>query len=297
MHVPPLHLLRSFSEAARLGSFSQAAEALNVTQSAVSQQIRQLEQQVGTPLFQRVGRNIALTDFGRVYLQLVGGPIAALEEGHTAIRAMTGRSSIVLRLSRSFGSQWLAPRMRDLARSHPDISVTCLFLNPGDAVGANGGDAIVWSDNRQDKLSGFIVEPLFKTTLCPVAAADFAPVDMQRLTDYPIIHTLRRYNDWQTWCEAAGVPVIPREQGWSFESSSMSYSAAEHGLGVVMAELEFIADALKQGRLRPISPIRVSSQHHFHIAYARNQYNRPALRKFRTWMSEQMKILSHPTLA
>jgi DNA-binding transcriptional LysR family regulator len=130
-----------------------------------------------------------------------------------------------------------------------------------------------------------------------VAAPDFASVDTHRLADYPIIHTLRRYNDWQTWCEAAGVPFIPREQGWSFESSSMSYSAAEHGLGVVMAELEFITDALAQGRLRPISPIRVNSEHHFHIAYARSQYNRPALRKFRSWMSQQMETQTSPALA
>jgi DNA-binding transcriptional LysR family regulator len=290
MHVPPLHLLRSFSEAARLGSFSRAAEALNVTQSAVSQQIRQLELQVGTTLFQRVGRQITLTDFGRVYLQLIGAPIAALEEGHTALRGMTGRSSIVLRLSRSFGSQWLAPRMPDLARRYPDISVTCLFLNPGDTPAANTGDAIVLSTSRRNQLSEFIVEPLFTTTLCPVVAPGFGPVDIARLADYPIIHTLRRYNDWQTWCTAAGVPFVPREHGWSFESSSMSYVAAEHGLGIVMAEREFIGDALAQGRLLPISPITASSEHNFHIAYTRSRYARPALRKFRTWMSEQMQI-------
>ncbi|WP_102959452.1 LysR substrate-binding domain-containing protein [Mangrovicella endophytica] len=287
MHVPPLHLLRSFSEAARLGSFSRAAASLNVTQSAVSQQIRQLELQVGTPLFQRAGRQIALTDFGRVYLELVGGPIAALEEGHTALRAMTGRSSVVLRLSRSFGMQWLAPRMLDIAQRHPEISVTSLFLNPGDGLDANGSDALVLSSNRASELADFIVEPLFVTTLCPVAAPDFGPVDIERLADYPIIHTLRRYNDWQTWCAAADIPFVPRDHGWSFESSSMSYAAAEHGLGIVMAELEFVAPAIAQGRLRPISPIQAISEHHFHIAYARSRFSRPALRTFRTWMEEQ----------
>jgi Transcriptional regulator len=103
---------------------------------------------------------------------------------------------------------------------------------------------------------------------------------------------LRRYNDWQTWCKAAKVPFIPRDQGWTFESSSMSYAAAEHGLGIVMAELEFIADALEQGRLRPISQIRASSEHHFRIAYTRSQYTRPAVRKFRNWMSQQMQVLA-----
>lgn len=287
MHVPPLHLLRSFSEAARLGSFSRAAEMLNVTQSAVSQQIRQLEQQVGTPLFQRAGRQITLTDFGRVYLELVGGPIAALEEGHTALRAMTGRSSVVLRLSRSFGLHWLMPRMPDLARRHPDLSVTSLYLNPGDALDANISDAAILTTHRQNELSDFIIEPLFVTTLCPVAAPTFGPVDVKRLADYPIIHTLRRYNDWQTWCEAAGIPSVPRDHGWSFESSSMSYAAAEHGLGIVIAELEFVAEAIAQGRLRQISPIVAGSEHHFHIAYTRSRYSRPAIRKFRTWLSEQ----------
>lgn len=287
MHVPPLHLLRSFSEAARLGSFSRAAEALNVTQSAVSQQIRQLELQVGTPLFQRVGRQIALTDFGRVYLELVGGPIAALEEGHTALRAMTGRSSVVLRLSRSFGLHWLTPRMPDLARRHPDLSVTSLYLNPGDVLDANISDAAVLSTTRNSELTDFILEPLFVTTLCPVAAPSFGPVDVGRLSEYPIIHTLRRYNDWETWCKVAGLPAVPRNHGWSFESSSMSYAAAANGLGIVMAELEFVAEAIAEGRLQQISPIVVNSEHHFHIAYTRSRYSRPPIRKFRAWLMEQ----------
>ncbi|KKB11298.1 hypothetical protein VE25_13355 [Devosia geojensis] len=288
MRVPPLHLLRAFSEAARLGSFSRAAMALNVTQSAVSQQIRQLEQEVGTDLFQREGRRIALTDFGRIYLKLVSGPIAALEEGHTALRAMTGRSSIVLHLSRSFGSQWLAPRLADFARHHPDISVTGMFLNPGDNPTGNNGDAYIASTRRQDEQSDFIIEPMFTTTLCPVASPALGPIDLSRLNDYPIIHTLRRHDDWQTWCMAAGVPVVSRDRGWSFESSSMSYSAALHGLGIVMAELEFIAEDLEQGRLQQISDVVAPSGHHFHIAYSRNRYTRPPLQKFRAWLTEQV---------
>lgn len=288
MRVPPLHLLRAFSEAARLSSFSRAALALNVTQSAVSQQIRQLEQEVGTALFQREGRQIALTDFGRVYLKLIGGPIAALEEGHTALRAMTGRSSIVLHLSRSFGTQWLAPRLPDLASRHPEISVTGMFLNPGDTPTGNSGDAYITSTRRPDDQSDFIVEPMFTTTLCPVSSPALGPVDITRLADYPIIHTLRRHDDWQTWCTAAGIPVVARDRGWSFESSSMSYSAAVHGLGIVMAELEFIGEDLSEDRLRPISPITVSSGHNFHIAYSRSRYDRPALRKFRDWLAGQV---------
>ncbi|MCR6671987.1 LysR substrate-binding domain-containing protein [Devosia ginsengisoli] len=288
MRVPSLHLLRAFSEAARLGSFSRAAASLNVTQSAVSQQIRQLEQEVGTDLFQREGRRIMLTDFGRVYLRLVSGPIAALEEGHTTLRAMTGRSSIVLHLSRSFGSQWMAPRLADFGRRHPDISVTGMFLNPGDNPTSNSGDAYITSTRRPDEQAEFILEPLFATTLCPVAASSLGPVDVSRLDDYPIIHTLRRHDDWRTWCMIADVPVVSRDKGWSFESSSMSYSAALNGLGIVMAELEFVAEDLKHGRLQQVSPITAPSGHHFHIAYTRGRYARPALRKFREWLQGQL---------
>lgn len=291
MRVPSLHLLRAFSEVARLGSFSRAATALHVTQSAVSQQIRLLEQEVGTSLFQREGRQVALTDFGRVYLKLVSGPIAALEEGHTALRAMTGRGSIVLHLSRSFGSQWLAPRLPDFATRHPDISVTGMFLNPGDTPTANSGDAYITSTRRPDEQADFIVEPMFTTTLCPVAAPSLGPVDVTRLDDYRIIHTLRRHDDWQTWCLAANVPVVSRDKGWSFESSSLSYSAATHGLGVVMAELEFVAEDLAQGRLRRLSPVTAPSGHNFHIAYARSRYARPALQKFRDWLARDLEPL------
>jgi len=287
MRVPPLHLLKAFSEAARLGSFSRAAAALNVTQSAVSQQIRQLEQEVGTDLFQRDGRRIALSDFGRVYLKLVSGPIAALEEGHTALRAMAGRNSIVLHLSRSFGTQWLAPRLADFARKHPDISVTGMFLNPGDSPTATSGDAYITSTPRADGHEDFLVEPMFTTTLCPVASPSLGAINLTQLDNYPVLHTLRRHDDWPTWCLAAGVPPVSRDRGWSFESSSMSYSAARQGLGIVMAELEFIAEDLDQGRLQPISSVTVSSGHYFHVAYSRSRYKRPAVRKFREWLKEQ----------
>jgi len=288
MRVPSLHLLRAFSEASRLGSFSRAAEALNVTQSAISQQIRQLEQEVGTPLFQRAGRQIALTDFGRIYLKLIGGPIAALEEGHTALRAMTGRTSLVLHLSRSFGSQWLAPRLPALAARHPDILVTCMYFNPGDVPSMHNSDAIIVSSTLEVELSDFVVEPLFSTTLAPLAAPSFGPVDINRLADYPIIHTLLRHDDWQTWCREAGLPFVPRSKGWSFESSSMSYSAAQHGLGIVMAELEFVADDLAQQRLRQVSSLTAKSGHEFHVAYPRGRYARPAVRKFRDWLTDQL---------
>jgi len=290
MRVPPLQVLRSFQEAARQGSFSRAAEALNVTQSAISQQIRHLEQEVGTLLFQRTGRQVTLTDFGRVYLKLIDAPIAALEEGHTALQSITGRSSIVLRLSRAFGTQWLAPRLPDLARKHPDISVTCVFYNPSDVPIMSSGDAIVLSGNRLSELTDFTIDPLFTTNLCPVVAPSFGPVDIKRLSEYTILHTLRRHEDWHTWCAAAGIPFLPHDQGWSFESSGMSYSAAQHGLGIAMAELEFVASDLAQNRLRQISPITVSSGHLYHIAYAPGRSARPAMRKFREWMNEQVQI-------
>lgn len=296
MRVPPLQVLRSFSEAARQGSFSRAAEVLNVTQSAISQQIRHLEREVGTPLFQRAGRQVALTDFGRVYLKLIDGPIAALEEGHLALQSITGRSSIVLRLSRAFGSQWLAPRLPDLARKHPDIFVTCMFYDPSDTPIMSSGDAIVVSGSRLAELTDFTIEPLFRTTLCPVAAPRFGPIDINKLADYPILHTLRRHDDWQTWCAAAQVPFVPLDHGWSFESSGMSYSAAQHGLGIVMAELEFVADDLAQGRLEQISPITVPSAHNYHIAYAPGRAARPAIRKFRDWMAEQVQLAAGPAI-
>lgn len=296
MRVPPLHLLRAFSEAAKLGSFSRAATALNVTQSAISQQIRQLEQEVGTDLFQREGRRISLSDFGRVYLKLVSGPIAALEEGHTALRAMTGRSSIVLHLSRSFGSQWLAPRLADFAIKHPGISVTGMFLNPGDVPTASSGDVYITSTRRPDEQEEFLLEPMFTTTLCPVASPSMGTIDLARLEEYPIIHTLRRHDDWQTWCVAANAPAVSRDKGWSFESSSMSYSAARQGLGIVMAELEFIAEDLQQGRLQQISNVSVSSGHHFIAAYSRSRQTRPAVRKFREWLRGQILGLADADL-
>jgi len=292
VHQPPLHTLRAFAEAARLGSFTRAAEVLNVTQSAVSQQIRQLEQLVGAPLFERTGRHISLTEVGGIYLQLVSGPMSALEESHATISAMIGRSAIILRVPRAFGSHWLAPRLPDLYRRHPEISLTMLFLDHREDIGSHQSDFVISTGSGITAQSDLVIEPLLTSVVTPVASPSVASgVNVAHLATAPIIHTLRRYDDWRSWCERAGVPTVPRDQGWTFESSTMSYSAAVHGLGVVMAELHQIRDEMADGRLVRLSPIDAHPGRTYSLIAHRAKMVRPSMRKFRDWIIEQSREL------
>jgi DNA-binding transcriptional LysR family regulator len=122
MKLPPLKALPVFEAAARLNSFSAAAEELSITQSAVSHQIKQLETYLGERLFWRSGRKVTLTDEGRQYLDAIGSALLQIER---ASEQLLGHEESRLRLSvfSSFAVRWLAPRLPDLQRLHPQIDL------------------------------------------------------------------------------------------------------------------------------------------------------------------------------
>ena len=130
-HWPPLNVLRGFEAAARLGSFHQAAQELHLTQSAISQQIRSLEELLGQPLFHRQGRSVALTDAGQDLLETTQSVLLQLAVGIQRLEQYRKPNQLVLNTSTAIARYWLLPRLGAFHRQHPDID---LWLFTSDEV-------------------------------------------------------------------------------------------------------------------------------------------------------------------
>ena len=124
--LPPLNALRAFEAAARRLSFTKAAEELNVTPGAISQQIRQLEEYAGTPLFKRTGRSVLLTDAAQAALPLVRDAFERIGEAGRVMRAPARKVRVMVSCAPSFAAKWLAPRLERFHETH--IGIEALFL-------------------------------------------------------------------------------------------------------------------------------------------------------------------------
>lgn len=265
MNLAPsiLTWLRCFEAAARHDSFTRAGQELNLSQGAVSQQIRQLEQWSGATLFHRLPRRLQLTPQG---LQLKAEVEPALRRIEQAVAAMrTTAAPIHVNCSPSFALRWLMPRLGDFMRSHPevDIRLTAEYHRLDRATFAHSGMhvAIRCDPLEYDDLD---VHHLMDEYLLPVASPavqERHPV-LERAGDFEgvtLLHDVAawagapEHTEWQYWLDEAGDRSVNPRRGLHFNLADLAIAAALAGEGVAMARLSLVMDDLAKGRLVPLS--------------------------------------------
>lgn len=245
----PLQLLPTFCTVARQPNLRAAAGALHLTHSAISQQIKLLEDQLGTPLFDRRGRRLVLNAAGEALLEAAEPALARLQQGAAAARAAAGGERQTLRISTipSFAQRWLLPRMARWRERHPGL-VLELHTSQGLVdLRRDGFHAAVRQGHGPWK--GLAAERLFDSPLVPVAApeaaARLAGATPAALAEEPLLGDA---GIWGRWFAQAGHPVSVRPVA-SFNDAGLMLQAAEQGLGVTLARDLLVADALREGRL------------------------------------------------
>lgn len=288
--LPSLANLRSFEASARLESFSKAAQELNMTQAAVSQQIRLLEQRVGGELFRREARHVKLTELGRLYLGLAVGPLREMETAFETVRALARPNALVVKTTPTFASYWLLPRLSAFQRAWPlaSLTVTAVEASTGEFDGV--GDVAITTG--QDQWTGFLTTKLFDIDLVAVASpAVVRRTDLGQFlagnTD-AVIHTMKRLDDWALWCLGAGVPNIHLDRGTILFNSALSYGAAEKGMGIVIAEEAMIADQLANGSLVEVHSARVPSGRGYFLLEPDHRSRKPIVDAFIHWLQQEM---------
>jgi len=282
-----LNGLRAFEAAARHGSFTLAAKELHVTQAAVSQQVRLLEGRLGFDLFRRHANGLELTDQGRAFQPGLTDAFDTIERLTDQVAAMRSGPVLTVGVAPAFALHWLIPRLAAFNREHPEVEVRM----------ATGGAKLPLRDDWTCSVRrgvgdwpGYIAEELFPATLVPVCTPAIAkglrePRDLSSATLIVVSHLRAQ---WNWWFEAAGLSTpVQAAAEVSFENSAMAIKAVLDGVGVAVAQLPYVSDALIAGRLVAPFPIVRRKYESWYLAYRPIRQEDPALLIFREWLHSE----------
>jgi len=290
--LPSLRGLRAFEAVARTGRFRVAAGELNVTRSAVSHQIRALEERLGVTLFERGSRPAQLTEAGRAYFPVVREAFDAIERSTRGLNKKHDAEELVIHVYVTVALKWLIPRLHDFEQSHPDVRVrlsTSYVEWEFDREHADVG--LILARSRQ---AGLHYKPLFQSVLAPVCSPSLldgtgglsSVSDLQRHT---LLQVYTAEEDWLTWLEAAGARDIEPSGRIAFDSYILSQQAAEDGQGVAMTLGPFARDELNSGRLVEPFDLRVPHRHHWELVSAEENRNDAKIKLFGDWLDGQIR--------
>ncbi|MBR0970055.1 MULTISPECIES: transcriptional regulator GcvA [Bradyrhizobium] len=287
--LPSLNGLRAFEAAARHLSFTLAASELNVTQTAISHQIRRLEEELGIRLFVRQNRALQLTPEARDYLP---GVRAAFNDLRLATdRLLRKEDDKVLTVSTlaSLAAKWLLPRLTDFQEQHPGIDVRITTSTSLVDFQRDNVDAAIrygrgqWPGLRADWLMADELFPVCSPSLLRGDKPLRCPEDLK---SHMLLHTSNaNSDDWRLWLTAAGQPVdIARQPGITFDMIFMTIQAAIDGIGVAMGRTSYVQDDIAKGRLVVPFKIALPADAGFYLVAPEGRRAAPKLAAFRDWM-------------
>jgi LysR family transcriptional regulator, glycine cleavage system transcriptional activator len=284
-NIPPLQYLLGFEAAARLLSFSKAAEELGISQSAVSHEMRLLEDRVGQALFMRQGRSVRLTDAGRDYQRSVANSLEQLEAGYRRLEPFRKPGSVVIYAPHDFAARWLLPRLGLLRTSVPQCEPW--IDTSGTHVNFEEMEVSISIIRAREVGSHLVSQILFADALVPVAS----PTLMKRalknpadLAKFPLIHD-ERPEGWNEWFESAGVDVDEVATGLDFSDSNLALEAAVQGHGIALASLPLLQDLFAGTKLVQVSAHALRTGHSWYAVSTNKELSEPMTKNTWDWLA------------
>ena len=284
--LPSISSLLALEAVDRLGSASAAAVELNLTHSAISRQVKVLEEQLGTKLVQRNGVRLKLTPAAKEYCHRVREYLRGLSQASLELKANPAGGGLNLAILPAFGLHWLAPRLRDFARAHPEVTINLSTrLSPFD-FNREGFDAAIHFGSRD--WQGVDYLRLAEERVVPVCSPALAPERLPSaasLLDLPLLHLETRPDGWQQWLATQGIQVN-KVTGMLVDQFSTMTQAAVHDLGVALLPT-YLADAeiAKQTLVIPFGGPSVM-EGAYYLVWPSEAQVKPPLRKFVAWLRE-----------
>lgn len=291
--LPPLDLLLAFEASARLRSFTRAAGERFVTQSAMSRQIRALEDQLGVPLFERRPRTLALTADGERLFATCSAVLAQLRTTVAEIRAPQRRQVVSLTTLPGLASLWLIPRLARFTRAHPGLDVRIDATFEKRQLAADGFDLAI----RHRSVGPGEGVPLFAESTQPVCSPALlaagppleTPADLAR-------HTLLQLDpgppvgmplEWAPWLATVGLPELQPQAWLSFSGYGEAITAALLGQGVALGRRPLVDGLLASGQLVTPFADRAASPFGYHVVVETSARARPAVRALERWLLDE----------
>lgn len=304
----PLNALNAFLVAARVGSFSKAADELHVTPAAVSQQIRQLEDTLDVALFHRLSRGLALTDAGQAGLSELQSGFDSIQSAVTSMRSATQRKELNIWTSPSFASKWLMVRMHRFVAAHPSIDLRIsgsVALIDSDATAPSLSADILKSHNidlairfGSGNYPGCDVEKLLDVHALPLCSPSYlndstkpALKTPRDLSEHTLLHDESPYEGrpkWSDWFNSNGVDNVEAAHNIYFNSVLLALSAAVAGQGVVLTLEQLAQDDINEGRLVPVFDTRSEVEHAYHLVTLQGANHDTKVQAFRDWIVSEL---------
>jgi LysR family transcriptional regulator, glycine cleavage system transcriptional activator len=290
--LPPLAALRAFEAAARHLSFTRAAGELHVTQTAISHQIRALEELLGVKLFRRLPRGLVLTDEAQRYLPAIRDAFDRIDAATEQLAAVRASGALTVSVVPSFAAKWLVPRLGSFRAAHPDIDLR--ISTASHLVDFAREDVDVGIRMGRGSYPGLRVDRLFGEALTPVCAPALleGPHPLRQPED--LAHQILLHEDdhtgWQLWLEIAGVASVDARRGPIFTDGAIVVQAAAEGQGVALARRALAAGDLAAGRL--VQPFDVSIPYDlaYYLVCPEATADRPKVQRFREWLLAEAAV-------
>ncbi|WP_417227156.1 LysR substrate-binding domain-containing protein [Amphritea sp.] len=258
-HFPPLNALRSFEATARLLSFQQAATELNVTHSAVSHQIKKLEQDLGTSLFSRLGRSIALTPVGELYYVEIHAALLQIEHSTLELFGEPDKGDLIVQAYMGVASRWLVPRVGGFRQQYPGIQIQLNNSYLGWGIDRDAVDVgIIYAEQVDNSLS---YQRLFKGNLIPVCSPDLFAAEgcqsLDQLLAQPFLNITESPNNLPHWLTAHQRPDDSITIASEHDNHLLALEAAITGAGVAVMPVFFCCSDIASGKLIVPQPLPV----------------------------------------
>ncbi|WP_417461420.1 LysR substrate-binding domain-containing protein [Kordiimonas sp.] len=284
--LPPLPAIRAFEAAARHLSFKAAAAELGVTPTAISHQIRLLEDILGTALFIRRTRQVVLTEAGQDLFVPTRDGLDSIAMGVDRLRKTNRRNSLTLSATTAFTSNWLIPRLGDFREHHPSVDVRLHASDDPVSLKAGTVDAAVrYGSGLYDDLDAQL---LFTDEFAPLCSPSLAIERAEDLANQTLIHTEWRHPDsktpnWQRWCKAAGIAMPLGGRSVTFADDTHTAKAVIAGQGIAILSVHMLASEIDDELLKaPFSAVLKGHGHHF--VTRTEKAGEPAVAALRSWL-------------
>ncbi|MGQ0610007.1 MAG: transcriptional regulator GcvA [Paracoccaceae bacterium] len=285
--MPPLSWLRAFEASARHLSFTNAASELNLTQAAVSKQVKLLEHYLREPLFERLPRSLTLTKAGAAYLPKVSDAFERLSTGTVEVFGGHRKGILSLRASVGFAVTWLASRLPGFLASHPKVQLRIVSSVWAEEYEAETFDLDIrygfgnWPGFRAHRLTRERIVPLCRPD---IAARLDRPDD---LAAERLLHVLGYQDGWPSWTAAVGAQAVDPGKGLWFDTTHMALEVAAHGGGVALGRSSMIERDLATGRLVRPFDLDLPIEEGFFLVIPESGPRHPDAATFRDWILSQ----------
>ncbi|WP_246209877.1 LysR substrate-binding domain-containing protein [Pikeienuella piscinae] len=298
--LPPMGPLIAFEAAARHENFTRAAEELNLSQAAVSQQIRNLERALGTALFLRTHRKVRLSPEGRRFQHTIAAALRQIAVAAAELRARPARASLTVAADQSIAALWLLPRLPRFHARHGDIAVRLVASDEErDSLAAGVDIAII---HGAGAWPGFASTLFFGESIFPVCSQDYlarrGPIGAA--AELPS-HALLEFEDarwdwmnWRNWLSNTGVDLPAQTGTFRINSYPLLIEAAKNGQGVALGWDRLVDDAIASGALvRPVAE-SVETDAGYHFVWSEARALPDAASAFRDWAAAELSAAPQP---